>query len=303
MRLTLLKAKEALRHRSPEDKLEYRINRCCERLLLNGKFAGSMHTLRIRLFYGQLTLPMQYRTVEGFKLCDHNYGLANQWYQYLPGHNTLLSVGCGLEPLRDLGDGHATIYTLPLAGELSIDYTGAADQPVTIYGTDADAMPVKLVIADKTETPTNPFVHITRVHKEQGPVSVRMIHTATDTTETLLAVMAPTTEETYYRRYILDGASTTDTGDTEAFVFAKRRHIEFTDDEDVLPFTNISALESMMDSLQYRGENDITLADRCEADAVNVLNNELGDTNADVSFPVVRFVYPGGTTPRLTSHY
>jgi hypothetical protein len=47
----------------------------------------------------------------------------------------------------------------------------------------------------------------------------------------------------------------------------------------------------------------VVLADRYENDAVNTLNMELGESNANISQPVIRLIYPGGTTPRLTSHY
>lgn len=302
MRLTLLKAKEALRHRCPEDQLEYRINRCCERLMLNGKFAGAMRVIRLALRYGEAGLPTEYRTIEGFRICDRNYHLANQWYEFLPGLPVAcgLIVGCGMAPLRDLGDGNATIYSLPLLGKLSIDYTGSVAQIVTIYGTNADAMPIKLVIADKTQNPDNPFVMIDRIHKEQGPVAVSVTHTDADAVTTRLAMLAPTCEESFYRRYKLDSVATTLAATAD--VLATRRHVEFTDDEDVIPFSNISALESMMDSLQYRKENDITLADRYENDAVNVLNQELGETNPNSAYPTIRFLHPGGTV-KMTSRY
>jgi hypothetical protein len=57
MRLTLLKAKEALKGKAPADKLEYRLNRACERMMTSGKYAGSLHRLALAAPYGQLTLP------------------------------------------------------------------------------------------------------------------------------------------------------------------------------------------------------------------------------------------------------
>jgi hypothetical protein len=304
MRLTLLRAKEALRHRSPDDKLEYRINRCCERLILNGDFVGSRHDLRLSVLNGLTVLPQNYRTVEAVidEGQDYVLEIANQMYQFLPGHRAALATGCNLEILRDLGDGHATLYGTIYDGTLGMDYTGTDDHPVTIYGTDADGMPVIVTLTNKADAPTaNPFHHIDRIHKEQGDVSVRVFQTAADTTVTNLAWMNPTTEESFYRRYAID--TYVGTASATILVLAKLRHIEFTSEQDVLPFTNISALESMMDSLQYRAENDITLADRYEADAVSILNMELGDVNSNNSYPVIKFVYPGGTTPKFTSHY
>jgi len=272
--------------------------------MLNGNFVGSLHDLRLLVLNGLTVLPQNYRTVEGVidEGQDYVMDIGNQWYQFLPGHRAALSAGCNLEILRDLGDGHATLYGTNFDGTLSIDYTGTDDHPVTIYGTDADGMPVQLQINNKADAPAaNPFHHIDRIHKEQGPVSVRVFHTALDATVTNVAWMNPTTEESFYRRYAVDRY--VGTASATILVLAKLRHIEFTNDQDVIPFTNVSALESMMDSLQYRAENDITLADRYENDAVNMLNLELGDVNSNNSIPVVRFVYPGGTTPRFTSHY
>lgn len=300
MRLTLLKAKEALRHKSPEDRLEFRINRAVERYLLHGKYAGSIHRLRLVAPYGQLTLPRYYRTIEGIKVDGYVYEIANQWYEMLPGRSD--AIGYSLHALRDLGDGKAIMYDLPTGGTLTMTFSGGGQQTMTIYGTDADALPVTLTLNGASpQSAANPFVTIDRVHKETGTVAVRLTQVAADNTVTNLAIMAPTEEETYYRRYMLD----THVNEALATVvaLAKLRHIEFTSDQDILPITNIGALELGMDALQYEAEDDITLANQYWNSGVDLLNKELGDTNADVSFPVIRMIYPGGTTPRLTSRY
>lgn len=271
--------------------------------MLNGDFVGNLHTLRLAVLNGQTTLPQNYRTINGVILedVDRVLGIANLWYQYMPGHRQAVALNANMEILRDLGDGHATIYEMPVAGTLSLQYSGTPDMPVTIYGVDSDRMPLVLTIPDNTAGVANPFYHIDRIHKETTDRSLKVLHTAADTTETTLAVMAPTTEETYYRRYAIDTLAST--AAATILCLAKLRHVDFTSDQDILPFTNIGALEAMMDSLQYRAENDINLADRYEADSVDILNKELGDVNASSSFPVIRFVYPGGTTPRLVSRY
>ncbi len=271
--------------------------------MLNGKFVGSRHDISVAVLNGLVALPPQYRTIDGVidEATDSVLDIGNMLYKYMPGHRMDLSVGCNMGLLRDLGDSHATLYGTPFDGTISTDYTGASDFPVTLYGVDSDGMPVTLVINDKTLTPANPFHHIDRIHKEHSDVSVRVLHTAADTTVTNLAWLAPTIEESYYRRYVID--KYLDTASTTIVALASLRHIEFTSDQDIIPFTCISALESMLDSLQYRAENDITLADRYENDAVNLCNMELGEVNSNNSYPVIRFIYPGRTAPRLTSHY
>jgi hypothetical protein len=314
MRLTLLRAKEALSSKSPADRLEFRLNRACERLLLHGKFAGSLQRLAVLAPYGQLTLPRYYRTVEGVKVNGLVYELANLFYEYLPGKSD--TFGYSLNAVRDLGDGWAVMHTptlltavpdpatpqqdFPDEGTISVDYTGSEILVVTLSGRDQSGAPVDLVFNGK-ETHANPFSRITRVHKEQGDVTVTVTFTDVDTTTTTLAIMDPLEEETYYRRYMIDTLK--DQASVVVTALCKRRHIEFASDKDVLPFSNISALSLGMDALQYESEGDKTRADENWLSAVDILNQELKDTDGENSFPAVRFLYPAGTTPNLRSFY
>lgn len=296
-RLTLLRAKEALQHKAPADRLEFRINRVVERYLDDGEFSGA-DDLAIVAPYGQLTLPRYYRSIDGLKVGTIVYDVANQWYEMLPSRSGL-PLGIA-HVARDLGDGRPTIYNCPADGSLQLSYAGLVDWPVTIYGTDANALPVSLTIPDQAPLP-NPFTVIDRVHKEFSDVSVRLYHFDADFLETNLALMAPKEEETYYRRYMLDDLSTTAT--TTVAVLAKLRHIEFSDDQDVLPISHIGALELGMDALQYEAENDVTLAEQYWRDGVSVLNKELFSIDGETAYPVIKMVYPGKTAPRFQSHY
>lgn len=312
MRLTLLRAKEALARKSPADQLEFRINRVCERYLLHGKFAGSLQRLAIYAPYGQVTLPRGYRTMEGVKIDGVVLEMANQWYELIPGQSD--SFGYSLNAVRDLGDGWAVMRTPPIdsmdltipqqdfpeGGTISVSYPGSETLATTIEGRDQDGVPITLEFTGE-QTLASPFSRISRIHKEIGDVPVTIRYTGEDAAITTIAIMEPTEEETYYRRYILDNFRLIE--QVAAIALCKRRHIEFTSDSDILPFSNISALALGMDALQQEDEGEYARSDQLWAQGVDLLNKELQDTDGDNMFPAIRFLYPGRTQPNLTSFY
>lgn len=301
MRLTLGKAKEALKAKAPAEKLEHRINRLHERLLLHGKFQGSIVRLAMIARFGQLTPPRFIRAVEGIKFCNGIVPqIANRWFDFMPRQRSWWSssqtggigsnCGFGMSLTRDLGDGHAVLYDLPIGGNLRSDV--ASGTPVlTVYGYDANHRPL-IVTLTGNQTVVNPFTVISRVHKEQKTVAITLTHVATDLTETPLAIMEPTEEETWYHRYRIDSQSLV--AETSLEALCKLRHIEFTSDQDVLLISNISALELGMDALQFEAENDHTTADKYLIKAVDLLNRELSDTNSDNDIPTIQFRHIGG---------
>lgn len=314
MRLTLLRAKEAVARFSPADELEYRINRVCERFLTNGKFVGSISRLAIAAPYGQLTLPRQFRAVEGINVNGFNYQLGSQWFEFLPGKYSCTPFS--MSGVRDLGDGHGILYSpritetvpldptvpandIPVGGTITVDYAGSDVLVTTIYGADIQGMPVNLPFVGK-QTQANPFARISRIHKEIGKVSVRVTFTTDDAIQTILALMEPTEEETFYRRYVIDSIATC--AQNAVVVLAKRRHIEFTRDDDVLPFGNVGALENGMNALNFEKENDKTLADSYWATGVKILNDDLNEAMPSDQIPPFRIKWIGGS-PNLTSRY
>ena len=288
--------------KAPEDELDFRLNRACERLILNGKFVGTMQNVALVAPYGQVALPRQYRTIEGVKVDGIVVPVANQWYQYMPGKSDF--CGCGLELVRDLGDGHALMRDLPLLGTLKLAYTSGTAQVLTIYGTDAGGLPTTLVITGATAV-ANPFASVDRVHKSLipvgAPVGVKLVHTDTDAVETTLALIMPFEEETFFHRYVIDSKSSVE--DLVVLALCKRRHVEFTQDQDILPFSNISALSLALDALQAESENDTTLASNYFGQAVGILNAELADSNTKTALPPFRKVFTPGSRPNFRSHY
>lgn len=288
-----------------------------ERLITHGKFNGSMQRLAIAAPYGQLTPPRQYRTIEGVKVNGAVHDIGNQWYEFLPGKSD--AVGYTMDAVRDLGDGWAIMRTprvtpptnldptlvvddFPSGGTITVGFPGSNDPTlkVLIEGRDSNGLPISLTFSGQ-QTLANVFSRISRIHKEQGTVSVTITFTTDDAIATVIAIMEPKEEETYYRRYIIDNHVNEPT--LAVACFCKRRHIEFTSDTDVLPFSSLIALEFGMDAYQYKEENDMGLYTQYMDKAVDALNDELKDTNMDNSSPVIRFIYPGRTYPSWTSHY
>jgi hypothetical protein len=308
MRLILGEAKRLLASHAPEDVLEDRINRAIERILLDGKFLGGTDRIALLCEFGDLTLPRGYRTLEGIKLDKNSDGtyrvrtLTNGWFEFLQGKESLADAsrqGFGLDAVRSLGDGWPTLHDLPLGGTLTSLPTGADEYVVTVYGRDSEGMPLVATLTNTAPSIANSFIRIERLHKDQTAFVVKVQQIADDSTVTNLAIMEGGEEDTFYRRYRDD--SLTNVAQANAIALVKRRHIETTSDQDILPITNVTALGLELDSLQYLAENDISVSDNYHARALAILNSELKDSHSSDEIPMIRFFYPGGA-PRLTSH-
>jgi len=374
-RLSLIRAKEFLADRCPPDKLEYNINRVCERLILNGKWVGSLQTIAVVASYGQIALPGQYRTIEGVRVSGLALEMTNKWYSWMPGFSD--RSGFSMTAVRDLGDNYATMCHLPIGGSkytaqptvtitgdgtgatatalvsttgrvtgititnygtgytfanvtisggggngatavttvsggqvtniqllvggnLRLSYPGNETLSMTISGTDINYLPITLVLTGNT-TVSNPFMHIDRVHSETVDVNMTLTQIDVNNVITNLAIMAPTDEEFLCRRYMVDTLANTPSAVVQALV--KLRHREFVSDQDILPIDNISALSLGLDALTFENANALDIAEKYWERAIGVLNDELGDDLSHNMDPSLRFIYPGGTTPRLTSHW
>lgn len=313
MRITVLRAKEALRNFASPENLDRRLNGVCERFLTNGKFLGSVQRIVISAPYGQVTLPREFSAIIGIQVNGMGYNLGNQWYETLPGDYNAGQFNAG--GLHDLGDGHAILYTpritattydpnvplndIPTGGTITVAYAGGDPSTLTIYGYDADGLPVQLTFSTAS-TVSNVFARISRIHKEVGNSSVRVTFTTSDAVATLIALMAPTEEETDYRRYMIGGFGEYPSSSIVARV--KRRHIPFASDQDVLPIGNIGALENGMQALQYEAENDMILANQYWQTGIDILNGELRQSKSPAETPPFRVRWIGGA-PNLTSRY
>lgn len=209
--------------------------------------------------------------------------------------------GIGAEAVLAISsDGTLSRATMVVRGTLALSGNVPEDLVMTVYGTDENYMPLELMISDSTPV-SNPFTHIDRIHRDYGTSTIALTHIATDGSETTLARMAPREEEMYLRKYFI--GTLVSKPESTVRALAKMRFIPFTSDQDILPFSNISALESFMRGEQFLAENDVSLSDQYYADGYKILNNELKDGRAVDELPVIRMLYPGGTTPNFTSRY
>lgn len=250
------------------------------------------------------------------------YDLGSRWWDFLPGKS--LMVGDVLQMVNDLGDGHAIMTvphrlatapipdpTIPIPdfpvgqGTIAMSVTAPDSPTVTIEGRDEREMPIKITMVGNSFH-ANPFARISRIYTQRTVNPVTLTYTAPNDdiygglTNTL-AIIEPSEEETYYRRYFIPTLAQQATIAIEAF--CKRRHIEFTADTDVLPFANVTALGLGLDAYALEAEGDKTGANQFWQDGVGVLNSELGDANAENQVPAIRFHYPGRTQPKLRTHF
>jgi hypothetical protein len=210
------------------------------------------------------------------------------------------SGGSGANATLSIANGMLSGASLIVGGQLILSYLGSDTLTLTVYGTDENYLPVQLALTGNT-TVDNPFVHIDRIHREQGSVPMTLTHTAIDLTQTMLAVLAPKQEEAYFHTYRISTLSCKQNAIVRAL--AKLRFVPFESDQDVLPFTSVTALELGMQAINFEFENDLTTAQTYWNKAIEVLNNELYDSKAVDEWPVIRMIYPGHTEPHWTSHY
>ncbi len=207
--------------------------------------------------------------------------------------------GFGANGVAIIENGRIAQVQLIVGGTLTLAYAGSEALSMTIYGTDQNWMPIKLVMTGPVSSVANPFVRIDRIHKEQGDVVMALAHTSVNNTTTPLAILEPGEEESYYRRYMIDSLA----GDSNEIVsgLCKLRHVELHNDQDVVPFSNICAIEAGLAWQQYASENDVTLAKQYFQEMIDTLNDELEDTKSADEVAVIRMHYPGRTKPRLSS--
>lgn len=309
-RLTLGLAKEKLAQHSPPEQLEDRINRSIERILVDGKFNGSMDRIMLQVLNGDITLPRQYRTLEGIKIDKDATGayrvrtLTNGWYEFLESKVTIQDLdqhGYGMDTVQSRGDGWPIMHDLPIGGYLRYGPIAPATPTLKIYGRDVNSMPITLTFTGPG-TQANNFVRIDRIHESISTTASFLYHNPDllTTDPNPLAIIEPLEQETFYRRYHDDALS--NIASCNAICYVKRRHIEYESDDDILEITNLTALGFEMDSLHYMSENDVSLANQYHDEAIRVLNEELRDTHAVDEVPTLRFRHPGGA-PRLVSHF
>jgi hypothetical protein len=245
---------------------------------------GSDATLNVEVKDGAIT---------GLNVVDPGSGYTHATVSFSGGG------GFGANAVVNLEGGQVAGVQLIVGGTLKLTYQGSETLKMTIYGSDKDWMPQALALQGNGATAANPFARIDRIHKEQGDVSMTLQHTSIDGIITPLTIMEPGEEETFYRRYIVDTLATKQTAIISGL--CKLRHVELHNDQDIVPFSNIFAIEQGLTAMQYLAEGDVTLANQYWTEMMDALNDELKDTKAADEVATLRMHYPGNTQPKLSS--
>lgn len=269
MRLTLAEAVERLSDHAPAGRVEDRLNRAHERLMLSGKFTGTVRQVVLKARYGVVTLPRWCSALLAARANDNVRPIANQWFSFLPGKVGV--YGSYSQVFEDLGDGWATLVNVPAGGTLE------SDEDMLVTGTDSDGLPIELSLTANTPT-ANPFSDIKRVHKVRGDAPASLVHTSEDNDEVTLALMEPGEEDAYYHRYYFSGLK--DEAESTVTALCKMRHIDAQAEADTLLITNLSALGLAMDSLQAEAELDYERAEYSFNKALQILNSELAESRS-----------------------
>jgi hypothetical protein len=235
--------------------------------------------------------------VSGCRIVDQGSGYTAATIAFTTPNTT--TAGSGANATVGIENGKVASIQMIVGGTLTLSYDSADTLTITIYGRDKDFMPVSLALQGNGASAANPFVSIERIHKEQGTVVLTLTHTSISNEITPLAIMAPKEEETCYRRYIID--ELTNTPNEIVSALAKLRHVEFTADSDIVPISNIYAIEMGLQAYQYDIEGDATNGSQYWQKMIDALNDELKDMKSPDEVPSVRFHYPGNTKPRMSS--
>lgn len=283
--ITFSIAKEKLLNHAPESVLDERINRAEDRLLLHGKFRGTLHEIVLTAYDGVLTLPRRYGALLGAKIADRPHDLAGQWFLFMSC--VADATGWSTDIGRRMGDNFPTFRSIA-GSEINI-YLAAeddADDDKTMLVFDAAGNRTDL-IADQSETAVAGFP--VRIVKPISTGAMLLYARPTDEHPFVVVGRYDAGETTpSYTRYLFSGCGE---GETSILCLCKIRHVDAVADEDPLIVENISALALAMDALQYETEADPQKAEYYMGKAVQILNQELaqGRGSREINTPRIRF--------------
>lgn len=309
------------------------LNAVCERLILGGKWDGTI--LRWRgsdvdtSFAVQtdandqpyITLPRQLANVSAtaygtgstaLGFCTSNHPVRNQWFDFsangFPAGDRITSsalhdAGGGYTVFRDfVGPAYLRVVTESVEEVgASMLFRGLDENSHPIYtGTGADTYEgVELDISTAlTTTTTQKFIApptLIRKPVTRGPVRLYAVDVTT-AVATLIGMYDPGEKSPSFRRYRLGTCATI----TTFHALSKRRHVPALADADEIIPGLLPALESGLMARRFQLANEMATAVQYWTDAFGLLNAELGDVQGS-AFPRIQF-QPGegyGAIPRV----
>jgi hypothetical protein len=320
VRTTLLNAKNsripnALGMCSTDTRLVQYLNEAIQRLvMMPQKWWGTYQKYRVCEANGCITWPRQFATIEAAAICDCPITIRGQWFEFLEN-------GYGL---RGETDGVAT-QLFDRDTVVTFDDIQSPGYPVAVYADVAEDADAELLVQGHDENgnwirtqhngvwvngeyipiqvgtynvSTKTFYDITGIIKPQTNGTVRLYeYDAAGPTYRALGIYEYDETNPYYRRSVISGLSNRTACDSSGddceskavTVIAKMEYIPVAQDNDWLLIGNLMALKFMCLAIQ-KEENDLwDEAKKFEANAISILDKELGHYLGDGEVIGLRF--------------
>lgn len=276
------------------------INQVMERFLSMPSWKGLDGVVTFNVYDNMITLPRSISAIKKGGINDEScispVPVHTIWYQFHangPGVYDVSNPRLAAPAFLDLGLGYCT-YRDPLSPfklKIVTDVTESTAN-ITFTGFDVNQKPVYTgttlgVVLDVdtsgSET-TQVFSALANVFKPvtNGRVKLYAVDDAT-AEETLIAVYEPGETTINYRRYYVTGTQE----ETRTFkAICKRAYVPCVADNDLLFPDNLGAIKMGLQALGYENKDDNDRATYWWGNAVNLLNSELAEHQADVPISI-----------------
>lgn len=290
------------------------INAASSWLLSDGKWRGTVQKAVFTIYDDeQITLPRNMLTVCAAEVqgtgdnyrAHHRFNVTNEWFQWIPG-----GFGLTVNPPYDtatfnsLGDGFVFFRELPSAGTLRVTTTTAETaNSVNFRGYDSTGAKVftgtggARIEGENVTLPTSAgsvntatiwgagsTVYAVNKPTTNGVLLVYHI-ASSDATATLVGRYEPGEQVPNYRRYLVPQSCIED---GQVVAQCKVAHVPVRADNDEIIPGNLNALEMALMALNFRRKAEIEKAAQYIGMAIDELNAELGDFNAEQSYGVMQ---------------
>lgn len=290
------------------------INAVCQWIMNNGKWVGTIQRAVFDIQDDeQITLPRSMFTVQAAVIqgTGDQYrqwvplSVTNEWFQWIPGGTGFVSnPPWNVGAFTSLGEGFVFFRDLPSTGVIKIyNTTTETAGTINIRGYDSTGAKVftgtgaARVEGENVVQPTTANTNISTattwnegnsVYAVIKPVTngqLKFYQVAADLTETLIGQYDPGETNPNYRRYLVPK---TCIQNRQVVCLCKLQHVDVVVDNDQIVPGNLQALELGLFALNFRRKGDKALANDYISDAIQQLNSEVADFNAEQSLPVMQ---------------
>ncbi len=293
------------------------INAATSWIMNNGKWIGTLQEAVFTIWDNvQITLPRSMLTIEASVLQGTGdqfrqwvpMNVANEWFQWIPGGGGFISnPPWNTQVLTSLGEGFVIFRDLPSDGAIKIyaTTTETTATKINIRGFDVSGNKVytgtgaSRIEGEDVSVPANAGAPVTTgnawnagnslyaIIKPTTNGVIQFYHVAPDLTETKIGEYEPGETNPNYRRYLVPRYCIS-SDNRQVVGRCKRAQVDVVVDNDQIVPGNLVALEMLLMAQGFRRKADKILADSYLKDALDQLNNEVADFNAEQSWPTLQ---------------